>query len=261
MQPVPWTPPRTIRINFATNRNIANPTARDATRFGNDVGELSYGTALVDILVKKTHGERPPSQEKPRADAAGQFYGRSAHQRLTEDDFFRRSATRFGRTSAAEPTTKNDVVVFVHGYNNSFRFSCVRLAQLVYDTRFEGKPVLFSWPANGGDSLIDELSGHRRATAATATMPRRASMRWPRCCGRSRPIARKPQSATDQAWRRSPRRAQHGLPVTGRCAGKTAQRAGRPASGRSNRSSSRRPTSIPMTCCGCCNAFARRPSG
>ena len=45
MQAVPWTPPRTIRINFATTRNVVNPTARDATRFGNEIGraELRFG--------------------------------------------------------------------------------------------------------------------------------------------------------------------------------------------------------------------------
>ena len=71
MEAVPWTPPRTIRISFATNRNIANPAARDASRFGNEVGELRYGSAVVDILVKKTHGEMPPAQEKPRPTPQG----------------------------------------------------------------------------------------------------------------------------------------------------------------------------------------------
>jgi esterase/lipase superfamily enzyme len=158
MQTVPWTPPRAVRINFATNRNIVNSSASDATRFGSDMGTLSYGTALVDITVKKTHGERSPSQEPVRPTPQDSFTV-SHIVAMSEDDFFQAISNALSKAVGEGKTTKNDVIVFVHGYNNSFRFSCVRLAQLVYDTRFEGKPLLFSWPSNGGDSLIDELTG------------------------------------------------------------------------------------------------------
>jgi esterase/lipase superfamily enzyme len=158
MQPVPWTPPRTIRINFATNRNIANPTARDASRFGNEVGELTYGAAIVDILVRKTHGELPPSQEKPRPTPQDSFTVGELTS-MSADDFYQAISNTLWQTAGSGPTTKNDVVLFVHGFNNSFRFSSVRLAQIVYDTHFEGRPVVFSWPSNGGDSLLDELAG------------------------------------------------------------------------------------------------------
>lgn len=157
-QMVPWTPPRAIPINFATTRNIVKPTARDATRFGNEVGQLSYGTALIDISVSKTHGERPPSQELVRPTPQESFKVSNVSS-LSENDFFQAISNALWNDVGTGPTTKDDVVIFIHGYNNSFRFSCVRFAQLVYDTRFEGKPVLFSWPSNGGDSLIDEIAG------------------------------------------------------------------------------------------------------
>lgn len=158
MQTVPWTPPRAIRINFATTRNVAKPSAHDASRFGGDIATVSYGTALVDISVAKTHGERPPSQEPVRPTPQDSFKV-SQISNLSEEDFFEAIRNTLWQEVGSGPTTKDDVVLFVHGYNNSFRFSCVRFAQLVYDTRFEGKPLLFSWPANGGDSLLDELSG------------------------------------------------------------------------------------------------------
>jgi esterase/lipase superfamily enzyme len=158
VQSVPWTPPRAIRINFATNRNIIHPQAHDASRFGNELGQLTFGSALIEILVRKTHGERQPSQERPRPTpqdsfTVGQLNG------MTADDFYQAISNTLWQTVGSGPTTKNDVVLFVHGFNNSFRFSSVRLAQLVYDTRFEGKPVLFSWPSNGGDNLLDEVAG------------------------------------------------------------------------------------------------------
>lgn len=157
-QMVPWTPPRAIPINFATTRNIVKPIARDATRFGNEVGQLTYGTALIDISVSKTHGERPASKEPVRPTPQESFKVSNVTG-LSEDDFFQAISNALWQDVGTGPTTKDDVVVFIHGYNNSFRFSCVRFAQLVYDTRFEGKPVLFSWPSNGGDSLIDEIAG------------------------------------------------------------------------------------------------------
>lgn len=157
-QMVPWTPPRAIPINFATTRNIVKPTARDATRFGNEVGQLSYGTALIDISVSKTHGERPSSQEPVRPTPQESFKVSNVSS-LSENDFFQAISNALWQDVGTGPTTKDDVVIFIHGYNNSFRFSCVRFAQLVYDTRFEGKPVLFSWPSNGGDSLVDEIAG------------------------------------------------------------------------------------------------------
>jgi len=135
-----------------------NPAARNATRFGNELGELTYGSAVVDILVRKTHGEMLPSQEKPRPTPQDSFTVGELTS-MSGGDFYQAIGNTLWETAGSGPTTKNDVVLFVHGFNNSFRFSSVRLAQLVYDTHFEGRPVLFSWPANGGDSLLDELAG------------------------------------------------------------------------------------------------------
>jgi esterase/lipase superfamily enzyme len=158
MQAVPWTPPRTMRINFATTRNIVNPSARDATKFGGEMGDLTYGSALVDISVSKTHGERPAAEEPVRPTPQDSFKV-SQIAAMSEDAFFQAISNTLWHEVGTGATTKDDIILFVHGYNNSFRFSCVRFAQLVYDTRFEGRPILFSWPANGGDSLMDELTG------------------------------------------------------------------------------------------------------
>ena len=159
MQAVPWTPPRTIRINFATTRNIVNPNARDATRFGRRDGRAD--------LRLGARGHLGFENARRAAAVAGTRATDAARQLQSQPDFdsdrgrrsSRRSATRCGRRRAVDRRRKTTSSVFVHGYNNSFRFSCVRFAQLVYDTRFEGKPILFSWPANGGDSLLDELTG------------------------------------------------------------------------------------------------------
>lgn len=42
---------------------------------------------------------------------------------------------------------RDDVLLFVHGYNNSFEEAGQRTAQLAYDLRFPGVPMFFSWPS------------------------------------------------------------------------------------------------------------------
>lgn len=44
---------------------------------------------------------------------------------------------------------KPGVLLFVHGYNNSFEVAAQRAAQLAKDLAFPGPTVLFSWPSDG----------------------------------------------------------------------------------------------------------------
>ena len=46
------------------------------------------------------------------------------------------------------------VMVFIHGYQNSFAAACSAAAQVAYDTRFDGAVLIFSWPSR------DEVSGY-----------------------------------------------------------------------------------------------------
>jgi esterase/lipase superfamily enzyme len=43
------------------------------------------------------------------------------------------------------PPNDRDILLFVHGYNNTMSDSILRLAQFVEDTDYKGVPVLFSW--------------------------------------------------------------------------------------------------------------------
>jgi esterase/lipase superfamily enzyme len=49
-----------------------------------------------------------------------------------------------------ETAPGREVFVFVHGYNVKFEDAARRTAQLAYDLGFEGAPVFFSWPSQGG---------------------------------------------------------------------------------------------------------------
>jgi esterase/lipase superfamily enzyme len=43
-----------------------------------------------------------------------------------------------------------DVLIYVHGFNTSLQEARFRLAQIVYDGKFGGVPVLFTWPSKTG---------------------------------------------------------------------------------------------------------------
>ena len=44
-------------------------------------------------------------------------------------------------------STKRQVLVFVHGFNNRFEDAVYRFAQIIHDSGTEAVPVLFTWPS------------------------------------------------------------------------------------------------------------------
>ncbi len=45
---------------------------------------------------------------------------------------------------------RREAFVFVHGFNVTFEAAAWRTAQMAYDLRFEGAPIFYSWPSQGG---------------------------------------------------------------------------------------------------------------
>jgi len=65
---------------------------------------------------------------------------------------------------------KEDILLFVHGYNNTFEFALLRCAQFVHDIHFAGTPLLFSWPSSGGTFGVVEYK-HDKDMAEQSYMP------------------------------------------------------------------------------------------
>jgi len=64
---------------------------------------------------------------------------------LTADQFLAKARERVNGSRAF----KDQAVVFVHGYNNSFDYALYRTAQMAYDLKFDGAAFLYSWPSLG----------------------------------------------------------------------------------------------------------------
>ena len=63
--------------------------------------------------------------------------------------------------------SKHQVIIFVHGFNNTYADAVFRFAQIVHDSGTDAAPILFTWPSRGRvfDYLYDKESANysRRA--------------------------------------------------------------------------------------------------
>jgi esterase/lipase superfamily enzyme len=90
---------------------------------------------------------------------------------LPRDEFVRESDAQLAKAVRY----RDQVFIFVHGFNTSFDDALYRTAQLAYDMEFDGVPYLFSWPsmASATEYLYDRDSadGSHGQTTLPATMP------------------------------------------------------------------------------------------
>lgn len=144
-----------IPIYFGTDRNRTS-TPGGALTFGPDNADaLSLGQAIVTI--PKEHrverGVARPSwldllslQNPFREDPARHFTLERLDVFSSEQQFLDAVAARM----QAAREFKNQALVFVHGYRNTFDDALFRAAQLSFDTGFDGATFVYSWPSAGG---------------------------------------------------------------------------------------------------------------
>lgn len=153
---------RAVDVYYATDRARTGETDPNLF-YGSGRGELEVGVATV--TVPETHV--PGLVEAPsiwrlefRADPARHVVLQSV-QPLDPSDFYGRLGQEFAQVPERE------AFVFVHGYNVTFDAAARRAAQIAYDMKFGGVPILYSWPSRGStvgyvaDTAVVQLSGRR----------------------------------------------------------------------------------------------------
>lgn len=143
----------TVEVFYATDRK---PTGRREPErfFGDewDEGGLHYGTCRVTIpLQGRPMGTLPaPSiwrlEFRPNPAKHVILVAVEASPR---DAFFAELRRRVAGSEGRQ------ALVFVHGFNVTFKDAARRAAQLAWDLEFPGPPALYSWPSAG---RIDPLS-------------------------------------------------------------------------------------------------------
>jgi esterase/lipase superfamily enzyme len=104
--------------------------------------------AEIGVSVPANH--KPGEVEIPRRGPANpnSHFGVTNSRMFDSDLAF--SARIAERALALDPSQR-EAVVFVHGFNNTFPEALYRFAQMTFDFRVSGIPVLYSWPS-GGDA-------------------------------------------------------------------------------------------------------------
>jgi esterase/lipase superfamily enzyme len=157
-----------IPVFYATDRKWAgSPGWYTGERASS--GDLSYGVITISLPVNRKIGTVPNrvarsfpvrfkkvkrSEFNPqkyietmsvdREPAASGFV-----EKARAVDRARRGSAGAAETSGPDAAGADDVLVFIHGYNVSFKAAAQHAAQLAYDLDFTGVIVLYSWPSRG----------------------------------------------------------------------------------------------------------------
>jgi esterase/lipase superfamily enzyme len=156
-----------VRVFYGTNRA---PTGelQPAAFYGKARGDLQYGS--LDVTIPAIHREAE-LETQPRwaeyvfdvAEARSRYVLLDKVTPLAKDDF----VASLRQHIKAAPS--KDLLIFVHGFNNTFEDAARRAAQLAYDLDFDGTPLLYSWPSQGSTTAyaVDEaavgISGRKMA--------------------------------------------------------------------------------------------------
>ncbi|MDK4702137.1 alpha/beta hydrolase [Rhizobium sp. IMFF44] len=153
LQPVATAGPGTSTVDMmvATTRQ---PTDKPGELYS---GERGTAISLNDIVVslppdrnRKIGEVQWPSHvpANPEKEFAVLKVGRVASERNIFEWF------------AKNRNAKRQVVIFVHGFNNTYSDAVFRFAQIIHDSGTDAAPILFTWPSRGNvfDYLYDKES-------------------------------------------------------------------------------------------------------
>lgn len=168
----PWFPLQKATVYYGTNRKMENADEPSRRRFGNKVSDtVQYGSCLVNIPVEHRRGDLElPSNWNPwaRQDPQKHFFVETLN--LLSDESF----TEVLRSRLI--SDKQDVLLFVHGFANSFDDAVLKMEQLSYDINFRGMPLVFSWPSEGVVSPNAYKRDEEKATASVSALAKTLSL-------------------------------------------------------------------------------------
>jgi esterase/lipase superfamily enzyme len=158
----PWYPAASVEspndrtVFFATNRKPLDMVPPGQTPFSAEAApQVTYGSCVVNFPVQHhTIGnlEEPSWWE----------------QRDPSKDFLVESTKTLSKEEFARGLGPRDILLFVHGFNNSFDDAVLRAAQLQYDLEFPGPAVAFSWPSAA--SVSEYQTDTQKAADSTAAL-------------------------------------------------------------------------------------------
>ncbi len=134
-----------VTIYYGTNR-ARNDETNPRKFYNKRRGQLEVGKLNVSIPFNHQVGQ----MEKPRWFRLEFTANPMAH--ITVLNLLPMSNSEFSHdvSQAFDLTNEKSILLYVHGYNTSFNEVAQRAAQIAFDLRFPGIPMMFSWPSVGG---------------------------------------------------------------------------------------------------------------
>lgn len=134
---------KTVKLWYGTNRKATQPFVRFDPYGSARDQQLNYGVCEVLVPASHVRGSLGSySVFHPEKDAPLVF---THATRLEAPIFWSELAATLKDMDSREKV----VLVFIHGYNNSFKDAAIRTAQLWADLNLKGVPAFFSWPSRG----------------------------------------------------------------------------------------------------------------
>jgi len=153
-----------VDIFYATDRNLTG--SQDPKYFyGIERGEMHYGICKVAVNIKQSKSEFADYSiwnlgYKNQPDKRGELRELTS---LEKSKFFKEFITRINNSK------DKTALVYIHGYYRTFEIAAKTAATLVYEIKYQGLPVLFSWPSrhelsayHGDVTSIDWSTTHLR---------------------------------------------------------------------------------------------------
>jgi esterase/lipase superfamily enzyme len=129
-----------VPILYATDRQ------RSAKGFyGSERGTLELGVATVSIPIDNRVGTLP----QPRWWRLEFTHDPTRHVIVLSAESRERQVVLDDLRHALADDPESGVLLYVHGYNTTFVDAARRAAQLAYDLKYRGVPMVYSWPSIG----------------------------------------------------------------------------------------------------------------
>lgn len=137
-----------IDILYGTDRKINKKEKKYFYEefYSAERGKLRYGIAQVTIPKVHKYGQ----MERPDSNLL-YFEDEDTNKHIVVKRLDELSNKKFIKILASKinNASSKDIMVFIHGFNNTFGDALRRTAQLTYDLRFKGIPITYSWPSMG----------------------------------------------------------------------------------------------------------------
>ncbi|PTA92024.1 hypothetical protein CWM66_12580 [Kosakonia sp. H7A] len=149
-----------VPINYATTR-----VESDDGKYYDEQRDKKINYGVINVSIPK-HFHRPGYIEKPfrllgisfsKEDPNKHFIVHS-HERMGKDEFFQ-------QLSGSDNSER--IVIFVHGYNVSFKEAAFKAAQVKYDLKITNPLLLLSWPSY---SKIKDYAYDKASTITSAIL-------------------------------------------------------------------------------------------